>query len=600
MKMNEKLLAIIVGLLMIASCVKVTEVQNGTLPKNHNGEYPILFSNQTKAQTTSVSGTGYDEFKLFVWNSLNDTIMKPYSVVATDVNEYHYEDLPGQEIKYYRKASDWYDFIGVIPGNHNMALKNGAVKVEGVKSFTVDDNLADKAANVVDTLSWSSGLAVDSPEELLTAYKRVPKNKYGSVVSLPFKHENAVIFLGFSSDRNDTKIVDYAPGTPGIPAVPATSDSVKYTKKTVKFIDELVAGSEVQVGIGFYGASSPKLRKNQPNPLYVGENNGTWKSKDWLLSIKDAVNSQFVYYRLNQVTNSTSKTETTDDWESAASNKNIFMMKLADGVDKTEFAAGNDAFWNALVAHDEGTTEPWVGGSPADSFKNMFKKAYDEGWRVIRINVSDANSNQVLVFLSSNIEVNTQICETIPGNPGSPAVPGSPAIEGIRVFSADSTGVNNIPTDTLYCVHIPHTVVADATISATGCELSNRATSNEVIQYSLPENTTLSSTPVWSPTTFYALPGDSELNYLVVKLSFVYNGEAVYDVRVPIKLPDEGLQASKYYKYELYITSRGNGTDDPNEARDEKDEIVIENNPVINVRLVEAGYAKGDSKKLTI
>ena len=80
--------------------------------------------------------------------------------------------------------------------------------------------------------------------------------------------------------------------------------------------------------------------------------------------------------------------------------------------------------------------------------------------------------------------------------PGTPAIPGKPTLEGIRVFSADSTGVNNLPNDTLYCVHVAHTTVANATISSTDCTLSNRITSNDVITFSLPVNTTLSSTPV--------------------------------------------------------------------------------------------------------
>lgn len=596
MKNKNFFLAIVLIVMTIASCTKIESTFNNGVPTNPKGEYAILFGNRsvsTKATITSASQTGYDEFSLFSWNAINDTIMKPYTVQTNGANSYQYDEVSGQELQYFKKTADWYDFIGVIPTTHTMTLKDGAVKVDGLTSFVVDDKRAETAVNLTDSLYWSASLAADSPEEFLWAQKRVEKAEYANAVNLPFNHGNALIFLGFSSDRNDTKLLDYTPHVDAQPAQPAVPGTETYTKKTTKFIDELAAGNEVQVAIGFYGVNSPKLTENNPNPLYVGANNTTngWLSKDWLLSIKDAVNSQFVYYRLNSVVNSTSKTETTEDWESAASNKNIFMMKLADGVDKAAFAAGNDAFWNALVAHDEGTTEPWVGGSPAMSFKQMFAQAYADGWRVVRINVSDANANQVLVFLSSNIEATTQICEITGGSPAVPAVPES-GFKGIRVFSADET-----PD---YCTHIAHTTVADATVSSTGCILSNRATSNEVIQFSLPVATTIGTTAVWSPTTFYALPGDADFDFIVVKLSYTYNGVTVYDVRVPIELPVGGLQAGKYYKYELHITSTGNGTNDPDEANNESEEITIENNPVISVKIAETGYIQGDEKTITI
>jgi hypothetical protein len=594
MKLKNLFLAFIACIAMFASCVKIDYTNGNRIPTNNKGEYAILFSQPTKAQITSTSGTGYDSFSLFAWNSINDTIMKPYTVNASGANAYQYDQVSGQELQYFKNVADSYDFIGVIPTTHTMTLKDGEVSVKDVVSFSVDDSRAEMTVNLTDTLYWSAGLAAESPEEFLTAYKNVVKADYASSVDLPFKHQNALIFLGFSSDRNDTELIDYVPGNPGSPFIPGTPDTETYTSKTTKFIDELVAGNEVQVAIGFYGVGSPQLTKTNPNPLYVGSDNtgNGWLAKTWLLSIKDAVNAQFVYYRLNQVNNSTSKTVTTEDWESAASNKNIFMMKLADGVDKAAFAAGNDVFWNALVAHDEGTADPWVGGSPVDSFKNMFVQAYADGWRVIRINVSDANANQVLVFLSSNIEKTTQVCTITPGTPDTTAVPATPAIEGVRVFSANST-----PD---FCTHIPHTTVADAVISSTGVVLNNRTTSDNVINFSLPATTTLSSTPVWSPSTFYALPGDTNLNYIVVKLSYTYNGVTVYDVRVPIDLPSGGLQPGKYYKYELYITSTGNGTNDPGEATTEEDEITIANNPIIGVRLVDDGYTQGDERRFTI
>lgn len=572
MKMYEKLLAIIVGLSMIASCVKITEVQNGTFPKNNNGEYPILFSNHTKAQTTSVSGTGYDEFKLFVWNSLNDTIMNPYTVSAAGVNDYHYENVPGQKLQYFKDASSWYDFIGVVPGDHDMTLENGVLTVENVKSFVVDDKLSEKAINVPDTLRWSAGLAADSPEELLTAYKRVPKSKYGSVVNLPFKHENAVIFLGFSSNRTDTELTDYAP------SVPATSVPGTTTTEHAKMFDLLAQGKLVGYALTkFQGDEHGEYRGFTGNYFNINPylTGNSYITQERLAELMPLVNAQFIYTDEN--------CNLVDKWEYGVDKKDKMFLKFADGVDATEFIAGNDAFWANLT----------------DTEKTALKNHHDSGCRIIRIERLD--DGKYFAWGESYgliVDSTTRDFKVIDG--GTIGHAALPAIEGVRVFSADSLGVNNIPADTLYCVHIPHTIVADATIDANGCSLSYRTTTDKVIQYSLPATTTLGETAIWSPTTFYALPGDTNLRYIVVKLSFVYNGEAVYDVRVPIKFPDAGLEAGKYYRYELYITSKGNGTDDPNEARDEKDEIVIENNPVINVRLVEVGYAKGDSKKLTI
>ena len=238
MKKIRVISAIIIFLLMMIGCVKITDTQSGTVSLNKNGEYPILFSNQTKAQINSVSGTGYDEFKLFTWNSLGDTIMKPYTVAAYGVGDYRYEELPGQELKYFNKSSNWHDFIGVIPVDHEMKLKNGSVKIDGVKSFIVDDKRAEQTINLTDTLYWSSGLTEESPEEFLTVYKRVLKNEYGSTVELPFKHENAIIFLGFSSDRDDTHLINYTPEIPWKAGMPGTKTTLTEKRKMFDLMAE--------------------------------------------------------------------------------------------------------------------------------------------------------------------------------------------------------------------------------------------------------------------------------------------------------------------------------------------------------------------------
>ena len=575
MKIRHLILMIIACIAMIVSCVKIDYMADNRIPTNPKGEYAILFSQpapMTKAQITSVSGTGYDSFSLFSWNSVNDTIMNPYTVIADGVNSYQYEDVTGQEIQYFRRGTDWYDFLGVIPTTHNMSLKDGSVKVEGVKSFIIDDKRVEMAVNLTDTLYWGAGLTEESPEEFLSTYKRISKSDYNNVVELPFKHENALIFLGFSSDKTDTKIIDYVPGVPGT-SVPGTLIS-----KKAKMFDEMASGQLVSYALvplqgdqnGYYAGFKGNYFNLNP---YHGAYN--YVSKERLAELMPLVNAQFIYTDENCAY--------VDKWEYGVNKQYKIFLKFADGVNVDEFAAGNDAFWVNLT----------------DEEKSRLQNHHDSGCRIIRIEkLPDGNYFAWGESYGTYINYSGRDLKIMDG--GTIGTAPIPAIEGVRMFSADSLGVNNVPIDTLYCVHIPHTETADATIDANGTVLSNRVTTDNVIQYSLPETTTLSETPLWSPSTFYALPGDTDFNFIVVKLSYIYNGTYTYDVRVPIHLPDGGLQAGKYYKYELYITSLGNGTADPDEARDEKDEIIIEDNPIIQVRLVETGYTQGDERRFTI
>lgn len=554
MKTLKTLLA--AAFVVFAACAKIV-VPSGT-PINSAGEYAITFSHypQTKALASSQSGSGYDDFALFAWNSNNDTIMNPYTV-QTKGKDYVYDGVGTQELKYFSNAASSYKFLGVIPTTHAMKLEDGAVTVKDLVSFTADDSRV------------SGTLTADSPEEFLFASTSVAKANYKDVVNLQFNHGNAVVYLGFSSDKNTTKLLDYTPYNPGSPAQPAVPGTVTTTTKTGKAIDMLVNGEIVYWP---YIVNS-SLTSSQPNPRYDnGSNYGN------MSAVMDAVNAQFVYYN----TSGGEMAVADQTWDSAQNTnfKNMYGFKLASTVDKAAFAAGNDAFWT----------------NASDQLKTVFQKAYDEGWRVVRIQYF--SGNHYCAFLINNTEMEYKVRTETGGTPAVPAVPES-GFKGIRVFSADSLGVNSA-TDTLYCKHAAHTTEANATISSTGCVLSNRSVSNEVIQFSLPTNTTLSSTPTWSPTTFYALPGDAGFNFLVVKLSYEYDGETVYDVRVPIKLPAGGLQPGKYYKYELHITSVGNGTNDPDEASDEKDEIIIEGlNPIV-VNLSVADYEKGADEKIII
>ena len=579
--MKKGLFLAIVSVLTIASsCAKFDSTHHSTsIPTNDKGEYAIVFSSGNKAITKSTADPStthdYTSFEVYAWQDGAATAWSPYTVLKSG-NEWKYDiDTIGQKLQYFDRNVTKYDFLGVITsGTINPANGSVGLEVTGVKAFENNDN--EKTTD----------------DELLWAKATINKEDYKNKVKLNFNHANAKMYVGFVSDIAGTEILNYTPTIPAVPASAGTPDTVKYEKKTTKFIDELVAGSEVQVAIGFYGASSPKLTETQPNPLYVGSDNTSngWLAKTWLLSIKDAVNAQFVYYRLNSVVNSTSKTETTEDWESAASNKNIFMMKLADGVDKAEFAAGNDAFSTALKAHQT----DWKGGSDNGSFWAMFEKAYNEGWRVIRINVSDANANQVLVFLSSNIETSTQVCTITPGKPATPGSPEIPGINGIRVFSvADSSGRN---------IRAPHTTEVSAVLDST-CALTQTANSNSNITFAKPSgaveqvtdfDAVAESTSItWSPTVWYALPVNNPSNGYVVKFSYTYGGNTYYDARVHIPATDSNFEQGKYYRYVICIGNKTNGSTDPSEAEKDKDEVDTASLPIRFTVYVQS-YEKGN------
>ena len=153
MKARNYFLTLLAGLVVAMGCLKFEESRR-KVPINSRGEYAILFSNYggTKATMTSVSQTGYDEFALFAWNSINDTIMNPYVVVADNVNSYVYDGVSSQTLQYFKNVADYYDFIGVIPDNHEMSLSSGNVVVKNVTSFVIDDNKVKQTINLTDTL----------------------------------------------------------------------------------------------------------------------------------------------------------------------------------------------------------------------------------------------------------------------------------------------------------------------------------------------------------------------------------------------------------------------------------------------------------------
>lgn len=551
MKQLTKLLA--TACIVLAACTKIV-IPNDSVPINTAGEYAIMFSNRpsTKATAQSVSSTGYDNFSLFVWNSNNDTIMNPYTVHAIG-SDYVYDDVSGQKLEYFSRTANYYDFLGVIPTTHTMSLAGDSLTVKSLVSFTADDS------RVTGTLT------ADSPEEFLFASARANKADYGNIVNLPFKHGNAVIYLGFSSDRTDTKLLDYAPTIP------------EHRDTTDKWFN-LNRGSNVD--------GSPTRTSTDDGATYVNN-----------FEIPAALVAEIKsYYSINNGTAGNYDLHMGNSvWPSAE----IRQLRIVKDIPAAyrmpvEMTSGDViVFFNALkYLEDNGYKVTYrISGGKPDIFNYPIIDLFVNG--------------SAYTIVGFNFGVSSVYDASVPGNVPAlnyaiDVIPEKPTIEGIRMFTADSLGVNNVPTDTLYCVHVPHTTVADATVDASKATFKNRQVSSEVITYSLPSTTTLSSTPVWSATTFYALPGDANLNWLVVKISYTYNGVTAYDVRVPIKLPDGGLKQGKYYKYEIHITSTSTGTNDPGEAADEKDEIIIEGLDPIRVQLSVTDYDLGANEKITI
>lgn len=526
-----KKLKFLLACMLLTACVQTIETDFPSV--NSKGEYAIQFGSKlTRASLTRVSGTDYDEFNLYVWNSNNDTIMKPYKVQASGEGQYNYTSLSNQELKYFSNLANSYYFTGVIPTTHKETVIGDTIKVDTIKAFTVDDKRV------------TGTLALESPEEFLYAYTKVDKKDYSHVVTLPFKHENALIYIGFSSDRNDTKLLDYVPSSDSIPA---TYDTIFVQK---------------------FGATGYYQRNSSINMDALTD---------------DMINVINKMYSLDGVTS--------NDWPTSGTHT---LRVNTDSIPS-----------NYRTIYTIGTSNTGEYDIPifnAEKYLQDNNVSWPTMWQNIGFLIHvkrNANGTCTGVLLSTG-QI-TSIPNSLPIiTEKTPTQPGVKGIEGIRVFAADSIGENNLPTDTLYCVHIPHTMIADAYIDSTGCKLDNRVTSDSVIQFSLPETTTLNSTPVYSPTTFYGLPGDANFNFIVVKFSYIYNGVASYDVRVPIKLPAGGLQAGKYYKYTINIGSTFNGTSDPNEAKNEKDEILIDGPYPIIVKLGITDYQQAANDTIKI
>lgn len=519
------------------------------VPQNDKGEFAITFggyNSATKASASSVLGNGYDEFTLYSWNSEGETVMNPFNVKA-NANGYYYEGVNNQQLQYFKNSSSDYSFIGVIPSSKGTSISNGTVTVSGVKSALYDDNRV------------SGTISADSDEEFLYAYANVVKANYGSVVTLPFEHGNALVYLGFkTTSGKPVELLDYTPYNPGTPGTAAVPGTVSTETISTKALDALRDGYIV----GWPYTTNVQPSTSNGNPRFTINAYGGMTDE-----IAEKVNSQFVYYTDAEGTTVKNDIFTATD----VSIKNKVYIKLADNVNGQDLIDGNDAFWN--------------NASETLKTDSRIKKCYDDGWRVVKI---DKSFGQWTLWFLSNIPQDISVTTITGGSPAVPAIPES-GHPGIRVFSSN--------LDNEHYVHADYTAKADANISSNGLLWDNREYLQSVLEFKLPSTTSLNAEPVYSPTTFYAIPGDSYKNF-VAKISYRFDGEEVYDVRIPINLPSGGFEAGKYYTYIINIDKKGNGSNS-SDAELAVDEIDNNNHPV-QVKINVSGYGEGETNVVTI
>lgn len=567
----KKFICYLMAAIVAVSCTKTyvgprtTIIVNGyipyygwNLPVNDKGECGIFFGNYIPAtKASSVNGhfvgpneCGYDSFNMFAFKD-GEAVMNPY-LVNWDGESWTYE-IGSQELQYFDRNSQKYDFIGVIADN--ATNDNGIIKVNA-EAF--EDNSGE----------------MNTEKEVLYSITTVEKAAYNAPVSINFKHANAKMYIGFASDRNDTEIVDYTPSSP------QTSIPGNITTEHAKMFDLLAEGKLVGYGLipnqGDYNGYYAGMEGNffNLNPYHGGYN---YVSKERLAELMPIVNAQFVY--------TDAECNYVDKWEYGVDKKDKMFLKFADGVDGAEFIAGNDAFWSNLTTAE----------------KAGLQKYKDSGCRVIRIEqLPDGNyfawgESYALASWVSPTSTARDFKVINGGTPGYPAVIGYP---GIRVFSVSSdTNGKNIRT--------AHTTEARADITGV-CALTKTADSGDGpdsnITFVKPSGTVAQAASAsaidentnitWSPTVWYALPVDNPDNGYVVKFSYTYNGVTYYDARVHIPAIDSNFDQGYYYQYIIFISDDTNGTTDVDEANNDKDEVDTDKKP-ISFSVIFSAYQKG-------
>lgn len=307
------------------------------IPTNENGEAGIFFGNYVPAtKATSENGRfvgpnecGYDSFSMFAFKD-GVAVMNPYTV-AWNGSMWSYETNT-QELQYFDRNSEKYDFIGVIADN--ATNDNGVIKVNA-EAFMDNSN------------------EMDTPKEVLYSITSVDKSGYNAPVSINFQHVNAKMYIGFASDRADTKIIDYAPGS------------------TITVYDKIVQGPRTNT-------VSSNYKYGQNAPWFSG--NGSAQE------IADAVNAQWNYFEDSTGTINASDT----DWRTGE-NKPYVQLK-------PEYY-NNDVFMT--LANDD--------------LKTLCKPIMDAGYRVCRIDDKPGSNEWEIFFVYLNNLARTTTGNGLPG-----------------------------------------------------------------------------------------------------------------------------------------------------------------------------------------
>lgn len=201
--MLKKIFSGLLFLALMVSCTQEIEIfPQYVIPGTTNslGQSAITFSGyssnakqMTRAVMNSASGTGYDDFSLYVWTK-DSTVINNWHTQWVTGGWTYVNVEPNQYLKYFDNFVNQYNFIGIIPQT-TASLSNGTVTL-GVESFM--------ATNENNT-----------PKEFLYATTTVPKSEYPQGATMNFLHGNAKVYLKFISDDANTQIIDYSPVTQG-------------------------------------------------------------------------------------------------------------------------------------------------------------------------------------------------------------------------------------------------------------------------------------------------------------------------------------------------------------------------------------------------
>lgn len=487
----------------------------------------------------------YDSFSLFMWtkdsvlgNGMFNGILNPQQ------GTWGYE---GRQ-RFFDNNQPRYSFLGILPkGDYT-------IKADSTVNVSLEDFITE-------------GVEINAQKynkEFIVAKTTVEKQNYAQGATLNFEHQNSIVRIKFETNTgNNLEILDFTPYTPGTPEVPATPGTVTTETRQSKVIDELVVGNT----IGWPYGIDANLTSSQPNNFF-GSSNATYGS--YLQAIANVVNAQFKYYDADGNVINT-------DWQYSPDittnvKRNVYFIKLASTASASDFASGNDAFWQ----------------NADDNLKNIFQKAYNEGWRVVRINNTNSEKGWS-AWLVNNTQMSLTVTTITGGTEYQPAVePTGKA--GIVVLPATSQQQNG--KDAVLAT-FPEKVTAN--VGLNGITYTVNTTEQEIIF----TKAGVVNYSVYSPTNWYTFPVVHANNFgFTIKFSYTLNGETRYDARVFVPASKCNWQPGKWYDYVIKVNSSKSGKTTPEEA-DEDDPKIEEEFP-INVNSSVDEYTEGEVHEFTL